>query len=98
MGGCLRVVCWFVLCVVGGYGLFVVSAGVFFVCFFWGCSSIEDVGECNGVSFGFSRGCSNRVFLMVFCLWLRGVYAGVLWRVVAVCWWFEDELGFCGVP
>lgn len=53
-------------------------------CFFWGCSSIEDVEECNGVSFGFSRGCSNRVFLMVFCLWLRVSTLGVLWCVLVV--------------
>ena len=30
------------MCEVGGCGLCGVSAGVFFVCFFWGCSSIGD--------------------------------------------------------
>ena len=57
--GCLRVVCWFVLCVVRGFGLFVVSGGCFLLGLLLGRGK---EGECKGVSFGFSRGCSNRVF------------------------------------
>jgi len=61
--GCLRVVCWFVLCVVEG----AVSLWCFWGCFL--CVFLLGLllgrgkeGECKGVSFGFSRGCSNRVF------------------------------------
>lgn len=52
------------VCVVcgGGYGLFVVSAGVFFWWFFFGFFSGRGRGECRGFLLVFLGGCSNRVF------------------------------------
>ena len=81
--GCLRVVCWFVLCVVEGD----VSLWCFWWCFLFGSLlgllfGRERGGVC-GVSFGFSRGMFLTGFLMVFCLWLGVLALGVLWCVLA---------------
>ena len=58
------------MCDERGMCLFVVSGGVFFVCFFLGCCLVGGVGECRG-------------FLLVFLEdVLMGFFSGVLWCVL----------------